>query len=375
MVQLLGRVVLILISVVMACSLGVVVLLVFWSHPGTPGPFLDSHGSPLPGSISEKTFVNVNGAQLGMFIKSRDVANPVLLYLHGGMPEYFLTRRHPVRLEDHFTVVWWEQRGAGLSYSPAAPPTLLTAEQIIADVFEVTDYLRRRFGKEKIYLMAHSGGTFVGIQAAARRPQLYLAYIGVAQISHQLASEKRAYDYMLARYREIGDQSMVRKLEAGPVSLSTGVPETYLLVRDDAMHSLGVGTTREIHSVLHGIFLESLKCREYTLSEKVQLWRAKASSGVTSLWSEMIGTDLSAGVTEFRLPVYFLHGIHDYTVSYEEAKSYFRRIRAPRKGFYSFQRSAHSPVFEEPDASLNVLLKDVLAGTADLADSGGTLHP
>jgi pimeloyl-ACP methyl ester carboxylesterase len=124
--------------------------------PGKPEPLLDENGSPLPGSISEKVFVNINGVEQGMFIKSKDATNPVLLYLHGGMPEYFLTQRYPTGLEDYFTVVWWEQRGSGLSYSTDIPPETLTLDQIISDTLEVTNYLRHRFGKEKIYLMGHS---------------------------------------------------------------------------------------------------------------------------------------------------------------------------------------------------------------------------
>ena len=61
-------------------------------------------------SIAEKVFVPINGVEQGMFLTSRDDQHPVLLYLHGDMPEYFLTQRYPTGLEDMFTVVWWERR-------------------------------------------------------------------------------------------------------------------------------------------------------------------------------------------------------------------------------------------------------------------------
>lgn len=104
----------------------------------------------MPGSISEKVFVSINGVRQGMFIQSKDPAHPVLLFLHGGMPEYFLTERYPTGLENDFTVAWWEQRGAGLSYRPGIPPETMTLEQFIADTLSVTSYLRDRFGQEKI---------------------------------------------------------------------------------------------------------------------------------------------------------------------------------------------------------------------------------
>ena len=359
---------LIIISFLLGSILLLVSILQIWSYPGKPSPFLDENGHPLPDSVSEKIYIDINGVKQGMFIKSKDVNNPVLLYLHGGMPDYFLTERYPTGLEDDFTVVWWEQRGVGLSYSPDIPRETITSEQMISDTLELTDYLRQRFGKEKIYLMGHSGGTFFGIQAVARAPELYHAYIGVAQMANQLRSEKQAYDYMLQQYRANGNTDMVQKLEAAPVTLTGGTPYAYLLIRDQAMHGLGIGTTHDMDSILTGIFLPSWQSRDYTLGEKIKTWRGKASSGVSALWKEVITTDLSEQMTEFDIPVYFLEGIYDYTCSYTEAKSYFDRIKAPVKGFYTFEQSAHSPIFEEPEKVQKILLEDVLTGNNHLAD-------
>lgn len=362
------RIMLTIISIVLAGILVLMSVLQIWSHPGKPKPFLNKNGHPLPGSISEKMYLNINGVKQGMFIKGKNIKNPVLLYLHGGMPDYFLTEKYPTGLEDDFTVVWWEQRGVGISYSPEIPRETITNEQMIADTLELTNYLRRRFEKEKIYLMGHSGGTFFGIQAVAQAPELYYAYIGVAQMSNQLKSEKQAYDYMLQQYRANENTSMVRKLEAAPVTLSDGIPHAYLLIRDQAMHSLGIGTTHDMDSILTGIVLPSFQSRDYTLAEKIRTWRGKALSGVSTLWTEVIATDLSKQVSEFDIPIYFFEGIYDYTCSYTEAKSYFDQIKAPIKGFYTFEQSAHSPIFEEPEKAQKILQEDVLKGTNELAD-------
>src|SRR4030042_2979206 len=233
--------------------------------PGKTEPFLDENGNPLAGSISEKVFVNINGVEQGMFIMSKDATHPVLLYLHGGLPDYFLTQKYPTGLEGYFTVVWWEQRGSGLSYSADIPPESITVEQLISDTLATTNYLRHRFGQEKIYLMGHSGGTFISIQAAARAPELYYAYIGVAQMSYQLKSERLAYEYMLQQFRENGNTEMVRKLEEAPVTMTDGTPDAYLALRDGAMASLVIGTTHDMNSVITGIFLPSLSNRDYTL--------------------------------------------------------------------------------------------------------------
>lgn len=345
---------LIIISTVLFCILIIVGALLVCS-PGKPQPFLDKNGMPLAGSISEKIHVNINGFKMGMFIKSKDLKNPVLLYLHGGMPGYFLTQKYPTGLEDDFTVVWWDQRGSGLSFAADIKPETITLEQMISDTKEVTNYLRKRFGKEKIYLMGHSGGSFIGIQVAARAPELYFAYIGVAQMSYQLQSEKLAYEYMLKKFVEKGDRKMVRKLEAAPVTLADGTPDAYLALRDKGMHSLGIGTTHDMNSVITGVFFPSLINRDYTLVEKFNMWKGKSRSGVSCLWKDILDTDLTKQVTKLDIPVYFFHGVYDYTVSYPLAKEYFNTLQAPIKGFYTFEKSAHSPIFEEPEKVKQIL--------------------
>ncbi len=112
-----------------------------------------------------------------------------------------------------------------------------------------------------------------------------------------------------------------------------------------------------------------LTSREYTLGEKVNMWRGKSRSGISIIWDKMINTDLSQQVLKLDLPVYFFEGIYDYICSYTEAKSYFEKLQAPIKGFYTFEQSAHSPLFEEPEKMGRILQEDVLAGTNRLADA------
>ena len=358
------------VTLVVLVGLGVL-LAGFWAWSrGMPRPIVDDEGRRVPGSISEKVFVEINGVRQGMVIRGRDRTNPVLLFVHGGpgMPEYFLSERYSTGIEDVFTVAWWDQRGAGLSYRAGSASESMTLAQLTADTLAVTDYLRRRFGVEKIYLMAHSGGTSFAIQAAARAPELYHAYIGVGQMVDQLESEQIAYDYVLRFYRARGDERMVRRLEAAAPTPTWPLPRSYLALRDAAMHGAGVGTTRSMRSVVSGLFVPSLLTRQYTLVEKVNLWRGKVRSG-TLLRGPMFSLDLRELVPALEVPVYFLHGVYDYTCSYELARAYAEAIDAPVKGFYSFAESAHSPFFEEPVRTLEVLRKDVLTGGNALSDT------
>ncbi len=338
--------------------------------PGVPELLLDAAGRPIAGSLSEKVFVEINGTRQGMIIQSTDVTHPVLLFLHGGpgMPEFFLNTTHPSGLEQDFTVVWWDQRGAGLSYDPDIPPDSLTVAQMIADTVAVTQYLLQRFGQEKVYLLGHSWGSFLGLQVARAAPELFHAYIGMGQVSYQLRSEVAAHRIMTEQYRARGDSAMVRKLQAAPVSMTQGPSTAYLRLRDDAMHGLGVGTTRDMATVISGVFVPVWQCRAYTLREKIRIWQGMRWSRKL-LWQDFITTDLSTRVRELAVPMYFFTGRYDLTANHDLAAAFFDQISAPVKGFYTFENSAHSPLFEEPGRARDVLRNDVLTGKASLADA------
>lgn len=177
-----------IVAVVLITGIFIAILL---SSSGKPKPFKDSSGKVIQESLSEKSVLMLGDRKFGYFMKSKDSGNPVLLYLHGGMPDYFLTQKYPTGLDELFTVVWLDQRGAGLSFDAESSTKQTDIEDMIVDIRDFTNYLRDRFSQDKIYLMAHSGGTYLGIKVIERYPQLYKAYLGIAQISYQKLSEKK----------------------------------------------------------------------------------------------------------------------------------------------------------------------------------------
>jgi len=368
-----GRVLLLSLIAILVFAAGFWGLLLSWS-PGVVKPVLDGNGRSAKGAVSEKIFVRINGVEQGMFIRSADAGNPVLLFVHGGpgMPEYFLDEQYPTGLEKYFTVCWWEQRGAGLSYSPGMRPEEVTVDQLVSDTLAVTDYLRNRFGQAKIYLLGHSWGSFLGMQAAARAPEKYNAYVGVAQVANQTESEKQAYSFMLEQYMETGNEKKLRKLWKYPVLTSdTDMLLAFAgsLLRDESMHELGIGTTRSMKSVISGVFVPVWKSRAYTLREKANVWRGKAFlARRTDLRRRMLTARPEDEILALKIPAYFIGGRYDLTVSRDLAKRYLGLLSAPVKGFYTFEDSAHSPMFEEPQRFLEVWTADVLGGGNERAD-------
>lgn len=347
----------IVVSLIIAC------MIVIPPSKGKVQPFLDKEGNIVEGSISEKLFLDVNDTTLGMFLMAKDETKPVLLFLGGGpgLPEYFLEKEYPTGLEEEFVVCYLEYRGTSLSFDSKMDVETMTTEQYIDDVVAVSNYLRERFGQEKIYVMAHSFGTYIGLKTVYMYPELYHAYIAMAQNCNQRESEYLAYDFMLEQYKLVGNEKMVKKFEDRPIRKSDKAYETYFtsMLRDTAMHELGVGTTRDMKSVITEIFFPMLRCTVYSPTERINIWRGKAFAQKTQVAKDAWNFNAFEEIKEIEVPIYFFAGKYDYTCCYSLQKEYYEWIQAPVKEFYTFENSAHSPLFEEPEKGMEILVEIV----------------
>lgn len=359
------------ILILLVISLFVFLLIV---SPGKPKPVTDFNGKPVEGSFSGRVFLTIGGVRQGMFIRGKDPADPVLLYVHGGpsFSEFFLVEKYPSGIENYFTVCYWEERGGGISFSPQIPKESLTLEQLASDEIEVTNYLRDRFKKDKIYVMAHSGGTAFTIQAVAKHPGLFHAYIGISQITNQAESERLAYKYMTDKYSAAGNIKMLSEFKKYPIldNDSFLLPFFNSVIRDKSMHELGIGTMRNINSIITGVFIPVWTCRAYTLREKFNIWRSKFFFvNKSGLRRQIIESDITSTVTRLEIPVYFMSGRYDLTVNHDLSRDYLYKLDAPLKRFYSFENSAHSPMFEEPERFMEILTRDIRQENIDSTET------
>ncbi len=331
---------------------------------GVINPILDEEGNEVKGSISEKTVIDVNGTQLGIILLGKSQNKPVLLFLGGGpgIPEYFLEYQYPSHLEEEFVVCYLDYRGTVRSYSSKVDQSTMTTEQYIDDVAGVTKYLCQRFGQEKVYLMAHSFGTYIGLNTINLYPELFHAYIPISQMCNQKESEIIAYDYMLEHYRQVGDKNKINSLTSYHIRESESDYENYRnsMARDSSMHELGIGTMRNMHSVMTGICFPSLKCTAYTPKERINIYVGMMFARKTQVAKDAWNFNAFEKIKKVKVPVYFLAGEYDYTCCYELQKRYFDQLLAPEKRFYSFKNSAHSPLFEENEKAMDILRKDIL---------------
>ncbi|MFT4073764.1 MAG: alpha/beta hydrolase [Dysgonamonadaceae bacterium] len=351
-VKVMGTIILGFIGLLCAC------LLIVWiNSPGKLSPLKDVEGKNIQGSISEKLWIEVNGMQQGMFIRGENPDNPVILFLHGGpgtpLLPFISHFEKSERLEKYFTVCYWDQRGSGMSYNSSIALETMTIEQLVDDTRQITEYLKSRFNQEKIYLMGQSWGTYLGVKTIEKYPENYLAYIGIGQLSNQKESERLAYKYMLQNARKIGDKEVIKKLEGHNPDAETFPDNEYLIkVRTAIVNKYGIGMMHE--GVTKTQMLQCmLAFKGYTITEKINFLRG-ADFSMEYLFQLVLNDNLFESSLVFEIPFYILQGEYDYQVSYCLAKEYLDTLEAPRKDFFTFNNSAHSPNMEEPEEFVKI---------------------
>lgn len=316
-----------------------------------------------PRGLSERTRIEVDGAGLGLILLSEDINNPILLVCGGGpgIPQYLLEDIYPSVLSREFTVCYFDYRGTGTSFDKNTVAQDMTTERYVKDVFAVTDYLCDRFSQEKIFIMGHSFGTYIALNVVLQQPEKYRAYIAMSQITNQTESEYIAFDCMKALYEISGDKKMVKAFSKYNIRESDKDYNAYFFsgLRDKAMHGLGLGTARKMHSVITQLFFPSLRCRAYTQKERINIWRGKIASQKFPVGQDAIlKFNAFEKIPELELPVYFVAGKYDCTCCTELQKNYYDFLKAPEKEFYLFENSAHSPLYEEAERA-GLVLKEI----------------
>ncbi|HEY5135491.1 MAG TPA: alpha/beta hydrolase [Candidatus Nanopelagicales bacterium] len=322
--------------------------------PGTPAV----HG-PRAVSVLEK--VRLGGAEQWVLQRSADIGNPLVLFLHGGPGTSQLTanRRNTRSLEKSFTVVNWDQRGAGKSYRAIRDTERMTIEQFVHDTRDLTMRLLDRYAQQRLVLVGHSWGSVIGAMAAAAHPELYHCYVGIGQLARMAEGEELSYRWALQQARERRDDKAIGVLAAmGPPPYRGDWQKA--TVRQRALLAQFGGEVHDSRRGALGPVLSALLfSREYTYLDRVNYFRGIFGS-MRLLWPELMEVNLFETVPEIGVPVVLAEGRHDMECPSEIAERYFCALRAPSKELVWFERSAHLPNTEEREEFNRMMVEIVL---------------
>jgi pimeloyl-ACP methyl ester carboxylesterase len=311
--------------------------------PGKTAPFLGPHGELVPGSIAEVAYRRLGGVDQWVMIRGADVENPPLILLHGGpgFSETALFRYFNAPLEQCFTCVYWDQRGAGRSADPFLPRASMTIEQFICDLDELVGVVRERLGHEQVAIFGHSWGSALGVLYAARFPEKVAAYIGCGQIGDWPAAEAGSYEFAFGEAHRRGIGIAVRKLKAiGPPPYPASAvftERTWVVFLEGGMRPR---TAWKIGRAILGAPESSI----FQLPRSQRGFRFS----MDAMWAEVSRLNLREQVPALQMPVFFLLGRQDHFVPPETSVAFFDALNAPSKKLVWFERSNHEPFVDQP---------------------------
>lgn len=291
-----------------------------------------------PNGIDERRYVRIGGVEQWITIRGQDRDNPAILVLHGGpgapvstLPAHFLP------WERYFTVIQWDQRGAGKSFSSnQATPSI---ELMVQDGLEVSDYARRRLHRNKVALVGHSWGSVLGIRMIRARPELFNAWVGTGQIVNMQANEAAAYAGVLAKARARADGVEALEKNGAPPYREIrqmGMERRWAMQYEPGLHYGPMGPA--------GLLGELLTAPDYSLKDVVNYVRGVIGGDDffgQALDRPLMRVDLPALGTDFSIPFFVVEGEEDDVTPAPLARAYFDKVTAPHKAFLLIPDAGH----------------------------------
>ena len=301
-------------------------------------------------TIAKLEFINLGGIEQCILTRSQNLNNPIMLFLHGGpgMPMMYLAHEFQRPLEENFTVIQWDRRGAGKTYSRNKSSIEdMNVRRIIDDTYALIDTLMNRYQKDKIILVGHSFGTHLGSIISSERPDLIKAYISIGQV----VDNERA---IVLQEEFIRDEANKRNREDIILALDQPIKPDF----ESWLFEFG-GELKKSKSFFPLIW-SGMQAQEYTLSEAMAVGKGSSFSSANMKYN-VLSESIFSEITEYEVPVYFFIGKFDYATPHQLVAEYYESIKAPKKEITYFENSAHFPFFEEPDqfcTEINRILLD-----------------
>lgn len=298
-----------------------------------------------------KQYLTLNNHRQGLIIESRDAGKPLLLVVHGGpgFPLYSFFRAHHIDLTHDYTVVFWDQRGTGMSYTCEK----VEMAQLINDLHQLIQCLKRQYQQEQVYLMCHSFGTIIGTHVAHRYPEDIAAYIGMGQLGDVFKNEQCILRHLLFLAYEEKHARAIHQLKRIQLTYDFNKDRQYEKARQKYTARYRVGFSSHGYSIWQ-MFKVMMQTPYYRFIERLNIVRGSLST-FEHLTSEMAHTNLNDIAREIKVPVYILQGVHDMLTTYEESKAFFDQVGSDQKRFYAFQDTAHAPFVDEPEKMLKIM--------------------
>jgi pimeloyl-ACP methyl ester carboxylesterase len=305
-------------------------------------------------AIQETRFVNLGGVEQWITIRGANRANPVLLVVHGGPGDAQSSLHSAYAVyEKDFTIVQWDQRGAGKTYAknPNSPPE---PERVELDGIELAQHLCDYLAKKKILLLGHSWGSYLAVGMVQRRSELFAAYIGTGQVGSWRAHVQAQFNFLLAKARAANDRKRVEQLEAIGTPDPTSAEQyfSWWRMRNPYMSKDDGKWFEELDRIVRS------DPAEFTEEYMKTFGEGMGYSGRTIL-SAMLATELPTTANRFKIPFFVIQGKEDMVTPTSVAMKYFDVVKAPKKKLILIPQAGHFAMVTHGEEFLAALVKDV----------------
>ena len=303
-------------------------------------------------SINELRKVEINGTKLSVMIRGNDKNNPVIINVHGGplASEIPYIKKYQDLLEKDFTIVNYDQRGGGKSYNLFENYDKLNAETNVNDLIELTLYIKKYLNKDKVILMAHSYGTYLGMMAINKKPKDYLTYIGIGQVADTKVSEMQALEDTLILAKRANNQKDIKSLEAIKEDVEKG--KSFVSRKILRKYGYTARNIAETSDYIKGFLFST----EYNGLDYLKFELGLLNNS-NKLLPEILDKPLTQIVQKVDIPVYFVMGKYDRMTSPDVAQKYLESLDVDgTKKFILYDNSGHYPQFEEKENFYNFMI-------------------
>lgn len=305
------------------------------------------------GGINENMYVDINGTKQWISIYGQDKDNPVLLYLHGGPGsatssyDYAFTRKW----SDVYTVVTWDQRNCGKSYSPEQDDIEITYNLMMNDGVEMTNFILEYLKKDKLTILGHSWGTYYGCNLVMEYPEYYDAYIGTGQLvdfhENEVAFKKEALKW-------VGDDKeglkLISKLTVDNYSMD------YYTARNSLMKKYGYSMFAD--GTDYNLISAQIFNPYYSVSDFINYISTDSTVYMNFMSSGEFDKFSLIERNKYQIPYYNINGDKDYQTNYKIAQEYFDSVEAPYKKIYIMKDTTHG-LLESKSEEFSEILHEI----------------
>ncbi len=296
-------------------------------------------------------------AIMPVWVKGNKASNTFIILLHGGpeggSSQYYTVFPSHQKIEEHFAIVYWDQRMCGMSQGNPSMDDA-TLEQFTEDLDKLVSVINEKYDRPQLFLMGHSWGGALGTNYLLQHQAKIKGWIEVDG-GHSWTAANALSRAATVQYAQ---QKVDAKEEADFWNFALDWYEEHPVVGiNDNAHYSFVGAA---HGYDYNPESDSLSVPFTDL-----LFFSPISTAyffVPYHFSFLDkGLALQDRLPEITVPTLLCWGKHDGVFPLPIADDTYNRLGTPKedKHLHVFEQSAHSPNYEQPTEFARTVIRFV----------------